>query len=208
VLRLATWNVRHSTATSQVVGTVEELIGRHELDLVCLQELTPFSVAPLRVSVHRALERATGWHAAVAVHPRLYPGWLEAVGILTHLPIVRSGRSRLGPNRSFVQAVVRSVTLGEVCIGCIHLSSPVRRRQELRRAMLEAPDRRYVLAGDFNLRVDDAIVSAEVPHLTSDDLPGVDHIYLTGDLRLVDRHIERTEASDHDAVVAVIGAQT
>jgi endonuclease/exonuclease/phosphatase family metal-dependent hydrolase len=207
-LRLATWNVRHSTATSQIVATVEQLIARCELDAVCLQELASPSIVPPRFSVHGALQRATGWSAALAVHPRPYPGWLEAVGILSRLPIVCSRRIRLGPNRSYLQVALRSEALGEVCVGCIHLSSPGRRRQELRRAMLEAPDRRYVLAGDFNLPADDATLRAEVPHLTRDDLPGVDHICLSDDLRLVDRHIERTEASDHDAVVAAIDSRT
>jgi endonuclease/exonuclease/phosphatase family metal-dependent hydrolase len=207
-VNLATWNVRHATPTSQIVATVEDLIARHELAVVCLQELAPFSVAPPRVSVHRALARATGWKAVLAVHPRLYPGWVEAVGILTRLPIVRSRMIRLGRSRGYVQAVLRSAVLGEVCVGCVHLSSPGRRRQELRRAVLEAPERRYVVAGDFNLAADDAILSTEVPHLTSDGLPGMDHIYVTGDLRLVECHIERTAASDHDAIVAVIDART
>lgn len=208
MLRLATWNVRHSTPTTQIVSTVTDLIGRKDLDVVCLQELTPLSIAPPRALVHRALAHATGWNAALAVHPRLYPGWLEAVGIFTGLPIVRGRRIRLSSNRAYVQAVVQSAALGEVCIGCIHLSSPGRRREELRSVMVKAPDRRYILAGDFNLRPDDPVLSAQVPQLTSDDLPGVDHIYLTRDLQLIEPHLDRTEASDHDAVIAAIDSRS
>jgi endonuclease/exonuclease/phosphatase family metal-dependent hydrolase len=189
------------------VSTVTDLIVRKALDVVCLQELAPLSVTPPRASVHRALARATGWDSAFAVHPRLYPGWLEAVGILTRLPIARGRRIRLGPGRGHVQAVVRSAVLGEVCIGCIHLSSPARRRRELRRAVSEAPRRRSILAGDFNLRPDDPILTSELPGLASDDLPGVDHVYVSPDLRIVRSEIEPTAASDHDAVVVSIEPQ-
>ena len=206
-MRLATWNVRHSTPTAQIVSTVTDLIGRKDLELVCLQELAPLSVVPPRASVHRALARATGWDMAFAIHPRLYPGWLEAVGIFTRFPIVRTQRIRLGPSRSYVQAMVRTSAMGDVCIGCVHLSSPGRRRRELRRALLEAPRRRYVMAGDFNLRPGDPILTSELPGLVSDDLPGVDHVYVTPDLSVVSSEIEPTVASDHDAVVVSIEPQ-
>jgi endonuclease/exonuclease/phosphatase family metal-dependent hydrolase len=206
MLTLATWNVRHSTSAAGIVATVTDLIGRHELDVICLQELTPLSLAPPRASVHRALRRATGWHTLLAVHPRPYPGWLEGVAILTRLPVVRHRRIWLSSNRRYVQTVVRDPELGEVCIGGIHLSSPGRRRHELRRALAAAPEHGYVLAGDFNLRLHDPILSEALSGYASDGLPGVDHIYVTPDLRLVQSHVERTSASDHDAVVGLIAA--
>lgn len=203
-----TWNVRHSTPTGQIVAIVAALVEQHELDAVCLQELTPLSIVPPRTSVHRTLASTTGWDGALAIHPRLYPGWLEGVGILTRLSIVARRRVRLSANRSYVEAVVRHADLGEVCLGCIHLSSPRWRGSELKRAVSRAPQRRYILAGDFNLHQNDPVLRARLPRHSSDGLPGVDHVYVTPDLAVVEPHIESTAASDHDAVIASIEART
>jgi endonuclease/exonuclease/phosphatase family metal-dependent hydrolase len=203
-----TWNVRHSTPTGEIVGVVEELIDTCGLDVVCLQEVTAASLAPPRFATHRALARATGWKVSLASHPRLYPGWVEGVAILTHLPILARRRARLSPNRSYLQAVIRDTELGELSIGCIHLSSPDRREPELRRALHGAPPHRFVLAGDFNLRASDPALRTALASYRSDGLPGVDHVYLSADLRIVEARLEPTAPSDHDAVIAWVQASS
>src|SRR5579859_3194274 len=68
VLNVMTWNVRHSTPAREVVDTVVELIERHLLDIVMLQEVTPLSIVPPRLLVPRALARATGWRLIFGCH--------------------------------------------------------------------------------------------------------------------------------------------
>lgn len=204
VLNVMTWNVRHSTPARDVVDTVVELIERHLLDIVMLQEVTPLSIVPPRLLVPRALARATGWRLIFGCHPRPYPSWLEGVAILTALPVDTTTRVRVSANRTYVQTAIAHPELGTCTAGVVHLSDPASRAQEITRIAAHAPRSRTVLAGDFNLSPSDPILMLALADYAPDDRPGVDHVYVSGDLTIVASRTEPTTASDHDPVIGSV----
>lgn len=199
-----TWNVKHSTPTADIVETVEQLIRGHELDVVCLQELAPLSVVPPRRSARRALAAATGWNGAFACHPHVFPGWVEGVAVFSRLPMLGRRATLLSSRRTYVQVTLRHQALTAVSIGAIHLSTPDRRVRELRTALARSPSERCIVAGDFNLRLRDRGLDAQIERYQPDGLPGVDHVLISHDLRFVDRDLVHTAASDHDPVIATV----
>lgn len=204
MLSVMSWNVKHTTPMAVVIPTLQSLIRQHNLDVICLQEIVPLSIVPLRRNLHRALTQATGWNSGLACHPSPFPGWIEGVSLLSRLEVRCYERFFLSPRRRYLQAIVADPDLGAVCVGSIHLSTPKRREQELRGAIAHAPASRFVLAGDLNLELDDPRTDALRDRYVVDGLPGVDHICLSRDLGFAGCKVVQTHASDHDPVVAVV----
>lgn len=183
---------------------VEQLLARG-LDVLCLQEVALWSLTPPRRNLHAALLSATGWHGAVARHPRRYRWWAEGVSVLTPHPLAAHELIELSRSRAMVRLRIQPPGLRAIEVGSLHLSDPALRAAELAAAAAAMPASGGILAGDFNLSLPAIETLGVAPDGYRSDRcapSGVDRVFVSRDLEVEHCEPLPCRVSDHAPVLA------
>jgi endonuclease/exonuclease/phosphatase family metal-dependent hydrolase len=172
-LRVAAYNIKHGRGMDDRVDLerVASVLRRMDADVITLQEVDDRTERTGGVDQVAEIARLLGYEGVHGPH-RPFQGGFYGNAVLTRLP-VRLSRTHPIPPASGSALAVHEVVVGvpvagsktdslPVSVVSVHLAGSVQERRaqaEAVTATFEAAGRPMVLAGDFNGRPDDPVVS-------------------------------------------------